>query len=162
MINVRDSVFNLLNTLQGVGVYHSSVDPFKADKYPIINIQTERVTRKQIADNFVFRNSCDLLVVVCVATTSLDFDAQLDALVYSIETKILTDSVWNMSYESVPEIVTEYGYAQAGEQDLAVAKMRWSVKYTEVFDPNLTHIFDTAGVIIKDHPDVETIIHPIY
>lgn len=146
-MSVRSTIYDLLHILP-VPVYTTRLDPFKADKFPLISVQNVNTKRKQIADSLTYRVTSDVSVIISVATTDSDFDAQLDTIVDSVLAKILTDKMWDTQFENVPDIETKYGYVKAGETDLSTAYINFSVVYTETYDPTITATYQTASVDI--------------
>lgn len=148
-IDVRKSVYDLLATLP-TPIYHTRLDPFKADQYPVLSVQYDKINRTQIGMNLTYKVLCTFLITVAVATTDEDFDSQLDTLVDGVLNKLLTDPTWDTQFEYVGPIDTRYGYVQAGETDLATAVIQATVQYSEVFDPILPNVY-TDNFFTIDH-----------
>jgi hypothetical protein len=148
MIDVRGGIFTLLDTLS-VDCYHTRIDPFKADKYPVLSVQYNNVDRSQIGDNFTFRVIAGVSVIVSVATTASNFDSTLDTLVNDVLSKLLTDPVWNTQFEQVKNINTKYGYVKAGDTDLATAYITFDCVFVEIYDPAITADW------IRTHIDID-------
>lgn len=151
MLDVRGSVYDLLKTLP-TPCYHTRLDPFTSDQYPVLSVQYDKVNRTQSGMNLTYKTMCTFLITVAVATTDEDFDSQLDTLVDSILQKLLTDPVWDTQFEYVGSIDTKYGYVQAGETDLSTAVISATVQFSEVFDPVLPNVFTDAFFTIDTVP----------
>lgn len=136
-MDVRGDIFALLDTLS-ITCYHTRLDPFKAAAYPVLSVQYNNIDRKQIGDNFTFRVTAQVSVIISVATTASNFDSTLDTLVNDVLTKLLTDVTWNTNFEYVSNINTKYGYVQAGEIDLATAYITLDCEFVEIYDPAVT------------------------
>ncbi len=147
MIDIRGSLYTLFSALS-IDCYHTRIDPFKADKFPALNVQYDRVIRQQRGHDMSFRTTATVMIVLAVATVAADFDSQLDTLVDNVLNKLLTDPAWNADFETVSNITTKYGYVNGGENDLATAVISLDVQFHEVFEPAITREFNVTHIDI--------------
>lgn len=143
MIDIRGRLYSLLNTLS-IECHHTRIDPFKSDKFPALNVQYDKINRRQKGHDNSFQVTASVLIVLAVATIDLDFDEQLDTLVDNVLTKLLTDQSWCIEdIERISDIETKYGYVKGGEVDLSTAVISLDVLYFEQYDPITTDWTDT-------------------
>lgn len=148
-MNVRNNVYNLLKTLP-ISVFHTRLDPFKSDRYPVISVQNDSSEMQQIGHNLTYKVTDKFTIFVVVVSTDADADTLLDNIVDSVLEKLWTDAVLNTDYEYVPNISKKYGYVQAGESDLYSCMITTGVQYSTTFNPIINHNLQTVAADVSE------------
>lgn len=131
MKTIRKDLVTLLQNLKNVTA--TRLDKVKAEDCPAISVLNIATTQNQIGHTLEFDASSTIGIILFVAKTT-EYDDELDDLVASVLNTIFLDEKWQQQFESVPQFQISYDYDQAGETNLATAKILVTVVYTDNYD----------------------------
>lgn len=145
-MNVRQSIYDILATLPHY-VFQCRIDPFQPEILDKAGVSVQ--SPEKVRSNFDTGGTHDVTetieIYVTLVSPDLYYD-NLDAVVLLIETALMTNATWVSQFEEISKIHSIFGYQNAGETNQASAKVTFTVKYQEEFEPDITVILNRIHI----------------
>jgi hypothetical protein len=144
-MNVRQGIYDLFKVLPH-SVFQCRIDPFQVPMaLPGVSIQTPNKVRNNIDTSGYHDVTETVEIYVTLVESDLYYD-NLDAVVLLIETTLMTNAAWVSQFSEISEINSVFGYQKAGETNQASAKINFTLKYQDQFEPDITVILERIHI----------------